>query len=98
MRATQLRNPWFIDPAVLLGNIALSMAHLYAIHEFTSWRQFPDVIDHASLGAFETTVGWFFLRSPWAGKITEIMGTMTTPGPEGPTVATLKVTTDEPKP
>ena len=57
-----------------------------------------DVIDHASLGAFETTVGWFFLRSPWAGKITEIMGTMTTPGPEGPTVATLKVTTDEPKP
>lgn len=94
----QLRNPWIIVPAVVVGNILLTMAQLYKAKEFTMWSQFPDVLNHASLSAFSTTIGWLFIRSPWAAKITEIMGPQTTPGPDGPTILAAKMTISEPPP
>lgn len=92
----QIRNPWIITPLVLVGSFFTTCFHLYLSGEFKGWTDLPDVLNHASFTAFMTTVGWFFLRSPWAAKITEIMGTQTAPGPDGPTVTKTQVTISEP--
>ncbi len=90
----QLRNPWLIIPAVLIGNVLLTCFHLYLSHELKGWRDLPDALNHASFSASMTTIGWLFLRSPWAARITEIMATSSRP--DGSTISETKLTITEP--
>ena len=96
MMIKQARNPILIIPAVLVGSFFFTMFHLWLSGEFKGWADIADVANHASFTATMMTVGWIFLRSPWAGKITEMIGTQSVPGPGGPTVSTAKVTISEP--
>ena len=92
----QLRNKYLIVPAVLVGSFFLTLLHLYASGEFKGWSDFPDVANHASFSATMMTIGWLFLRSPWAARITQVMGETKESGPAGDTTTQMKVTVEQP--
>ena len=80
---------------ILLGVPMATILHLYLSGELHYWSQIPDVLNHASFTAVMAAIAWIFLRSPFAGKFTEILQTTTTPSGKV-TETSVKIT--EPNP
>lgn len=96
LRIPQLRNPWLIIPAILVVSVLTSYYTAYNSGQLQHWSQFQMVLPDFLLHAVMQMAGWILLRSPWAGKITEILASSSAPGPDGPTTTTAKVTISEP--
>jgi len=66
--------------AILIGVPAAECLHLYLTGELKGWAQLPDALNHSSFTALMAAIFWIFFKSPFAGRITELLQTTTTAG------------------
>jgi len=79
MMIPQVKNTIVAVGLILVGVPSATCLHLYLSGELRGWAQLPDALNHASFTALMTAVGWILFKSPFAGKITELLNTTTTP-------------------
>ena len=97
----QIRSTAYTMLAIFLLAPLFTAWQLQMMDEFhvTTWTGFMDYLKHASLSSFWMAIGWLFLRSPFAGKITEIMSAAHSIAPDGTqTNKSTKLTITEPVP
>lgn len=64
--------------AVASVAIAASVVNSYFDGELVDWAMFPHILRHATLFAVVCMFGWILLKSPWAPKVRELIGLMST--------------------
>lgn len=85
----QIRNTLAGVLTILLGSPAVTVFHLWLSGELKGWHDLPDVLNHSMFTASMIAIGWVLFRSPFAGKITEILQQTTTPTKQTTTQVTI---------
>jgi len=93
----QIKSTATMVALILVGVPMATCVHLYFTGELKGWAGLPDALNHATFTALMTACGWILFRSPFAGKITELLQTSTTPA-GATTTTSLKVSEPAPEP
>ena len=93
----QLKSTAVMVALILVGVPMATCFHMYLSGELHGWEQLPDALNHASFTALMAACGWILFRSPFAGKITELLNTTTTPQ-GGTSTTSIKVSEPAPEP
>ncbi len=76
---------------ILIGGPLLGAYFAYQTGELHDWAQLPNALSHGGFASFMLAIGWLCMRSPWSGRIMELLTTKTTPGGAKETTA-VKIT------
>lgn len=94
----QIKNSVVAVLVILIGIPLAECLHLYLTGELKGWAGIPDALNHASFTGFMAAIFWIFFKSPFAGRITELLQTTTTPsGIQQQTSVKITEPTAEPK-
>lgn len=81
---------------ILIGGPLLGAYFAWQSGELHGWSQFPDALTHGSFASAMLAIGWLLMKSPFSGRIMELLTTKETPDGAVATT-TLKITEPEPK-
>lgn len=93
----QIKNSIATVAVILVGVPAATCLHLWLTGELHGWAELPDALNHSSFTALMASVFWLFFKSPFAGKITEILSS-TTSSSGAQKISSVKITEPEAKP
>lgn len=99
MMIPQIRNTLVNVLIILIGGPLAGAYFAWQTGELTRWNQFWPAVEHGGLASTMMAIGWLLMRSPYAGRITELLQQRKTTDPSG-TVKdeTVKVVVREPEP
>lgn len=97
MMIPQIRSAAVNILIIMIGGPLAGAYFAWQTGELTSWTQFWPAIEHGGLASTMMAIGWLLMRSPFAGKITELLQQAKTTAPSGAvTEKTTKVVLTEP--
>lgn len=91
----QLKNTAATVAIIFVGIPLLNCYLMYGNGDLQSWDMLPHALAHSSFAAFWACVGWLLFRSPWAGKLTELLMTQKTTKGDEIKERTIKLTADD---
>ena len=80
---------------ILIGGPLAGAYFAWQTGEVPDWHHLWAILQHGGLASSMMAIGWLLMRSPYAGKITELLSTTTAPSGAVQTTA-VKIT--EPAP
>src|SRR5271166_4599720 len=91
----QIRNTLINLLLILIGGPLAGAYFAWQTGEIPDWRHLWAILQHGALASAMMAIGWLLMRSPYAGKFTELLSTTTTA--QGAT-STTSVKISEPAP
>ncbi len=64
---------------ILIGGPLAGAYFAYQAGELHDWAQLPGALLHGGFASFMLAIGWLLMRSPYSGRIMELLSTRTTP-------------------
>jgi hypothetical protein len=64
---------------IIAGGPFLGAYFAWQTGELTSLQQLPGALQHGIFASIMMAIGWLLMRSPWAGKVTELLQVKTSP-------------------
>jgi hypothetical protein len=100
MNIPQIKSTLAILLVIIIGTPLVTCLQLYSVGELQGGFQgFANAFVHGLFNATMLAIGWLLFRSPFAGKITEILQASKTITPSGAvTEQSTKVTVQDPTP
>lgn len=99
MKVPQIRNTLLCVLTIMIGGPLMGAYFAWQTGELHSFAQLGSALQHGAFGGFMMALGWIFFRSPFAGKITELLSAAKTVEPDGTvTEQAAKLTISEPEP
>lgn len=93
----QIRSTITTVVVILVGVPVFTIFQLNALGEINGWAAAWTIVQHTFFNTCMIAVGWIFFKSPFAGKLTEIVQSVTATSPTGAMKqTTTSVTVSEP--
>ncbi len=93
----QVKNSLVSIAVIFLGIPVMNCYIMYGNGDLQTWTQLPHALAHSSFAAFWACVGWILFKSPFSGKLTELLVTQTASKGDLSTTKITKLTLSEPE-
>ena len=99
MMIPQIKSTLLSIVTIMVGGPLMGAYFAWQTGELHNFNQLAVSLQHGAFGGVMMAIGWIFLRSPFAGRITELLATAKSTQPDGTVKEeAAKMTISEPEP